>query len=362
MPGNVEIIAVRDLPEVATGEDLPTLIVTALARMDLPLRAGDILAISSKVISKAAGLWRADRESAIAESTVRVVAERATDGGTTRIVQAVAGPVMAAGGVDASNTGGRDEVLVLPPDPDADADALRAGLAERSGVSPTALGVIITDTAGRPWRAGQVDFALGSSGVMVLDDLRGGVDADGRALSVTARAVVDELAAAADLVKGKVAAIPAAVIRGCADLLGPPVQGPAPAKAPMPPAAGARAGDLVRTGPGDWFAVGHYEAVRAALGVPPGSQQARACGIRPTTPEADPAAALTRAVAVALTGEGPDVGIDVGDDHVQITGGNEYAVGRLVARLEAALWTEELTVTSTTQGDLGVTLGVRPRG
>ncbi len=159
-------------------------------------------------------------------------------------------------------------------DPDAEARALRAAVMERSGCRR--LGVVVSDTAGRPWRSGQTDFALGSAGLHVLDDLRGGSDADGRALTVTARAIADELAAAGDLVKGKSDGVPVALVRG--------------ATAWVCQDDGPGAAALVRTGPQDWFGYGHAEAVRASLGVVPGSAAAVECGIPPSTPSPSPTA------------------------------------------------------------------------
>jgi coenzyme F420-0:L-glutamate ligase/coenzyme F420-1:gamma-L-glutamate ligase len=121
------------------------------------------------------------------------------------------GLVMAAAGVDASNTP-EGTVLLLPLDPDASARALRAALRARFGI--TRLGVVVTDTAGRAWRDGLVDVAIGAAGVAVVDDLRGGVDSHGRPLSVTVPAVADELASASELVRGKADGRPVAVVRG----------------------------------------------------------------------------------------------------------------------------------------------------
>jgi coenzyme F420-0:L-glutamate ligase/coenzyme F420-1:gamma-L-glutamate ligase len=172
------------------------------------LEDGDILAVTSKIVSKAEGriVAAADREAAITAETVRVVATR----GHTRIVQNEWGQVMAAAGVDASNTAD-GTVLLLPADPDASARALCLALRERFGIR---LGVVITDTFGRPWREGQTDVAIGAAGVRVLDDLRGTRDTAGHELVVTQPAVGDEIAAAADLVKGKANGTPVAVLRG----------------------------------------------------------------------------------------------------------------------------------------------------
>ncbi|MEP6856710.1 MAG: coenzyme F420-0:L-glutamate ligase, partial [Pedococcus sp.] len=208
----VSLIPLTGIPEVAVGDSLVQLLLDAATAVDISLTDGDVVVISSKIVSKALGLWAdsTDPTVAVMSQTVRVVAERMTGDRITRIVQATAGPTMAAAGVDASNTGGRDDVLLLPADPDAEAEHLRVALLEATGLRR--VGIVLSDTAGRPWRVGQTDFALGAAGVAVIDDLRGGVDADGRTLSVTTRAVADELAAAADLVKGKTDGIPAAVV------------------------------------------------------------------------------------------------------------------------------------------------------
>jgi coenzyme F420-0:L-glutamate ligase/coenzyme F420-1:gamma-L-glutamate ligase len=240
---------VPGIGEVRPGDDLAALLGDALAadasaRPATALADGDVLVVTSKVVSKAEGrVVRADdREAAITAETVRVVATREHPGGVTRIVENRLGLVMAAAGVDASNT---DEgtVLLLPEDPDATARALRAALGERFGVT---VGVVVSDTAGRPWRQGQTDIAIGAAGVQVLDDLRGSTDTHGRPLQVSMAAVADEIAAAAELVKGKATGRPLAVVRGLAHVVTPD-DGP-----------GARV--LVRTGPDDMFAEGTAEA------------------------------------------------------------------------------------------------------
>ena len=136
-------------------------------------------------------------------------------GGITRIVENRNGLVLAAAGVDASNTP-IGTVLLLPVDPDASARTLCQRLRERTGLT---LGVILSDTLGRPWRRGQTDAAIGAAGVRVLDDLRGSVDGQGRTLEVTIPAVGDEIAAAGDLVKSKASGLPVAVVRGLAHLV-----------------------------------------------------------------------------------------------------------------------------------------------
>jgi coenzyme F420-0:L-glutamate ligase / coenzyme F420-1:gamma-L-glutamate ligase len=208
------------LREVVPGDDLVALLVVLLqddarAHPDRALADGDLLVLTSKVVSKAEGRVVAadDREQAITDETVRVVATREHAGGVTRIVENRLGLVMAAAGVDASNTP-QGTVLLLPVDPDASARALRAGIAAAFGVR---VGVLVTDTAGRPWRDGVTDLAIGAAGVRVLDDLRGETDWHGRPLTMTVTAVADEVAAAAELVKGKASGRPLAVVRGLAD-------------------------------------------------------------------------------------------------------------------------------------------------
>lgn len=205
-----EVRAVPGLPEVGPGDDLAALVAAAAP----DLSDGDILLVTSKIVSKAEGriLAATDREAAIDAETVRVVARR----GPLRIVENRQGLVMAAAGVDASNTPA-GTVLLLPEDPDASARALREGLRESLGVD---VGVVVTDTFGRPWRNGLTDVAIGAAGVRVLDDLRGGTDAHGNPLSATVVATADELASAGDLVKGKAEGLPVAVVRGLGHLVG----------------------------------------------------------------------------------------------------------------------------------------------
>lgn len=201
------------VPEVRPGDDLARLVGDALAA-DGGVASGDVVVVTSKVVSKAEGrvVAAADREQAITDETVRVVATRERPGAAPplRIVENRLGLVMAAAGVDASNTP-EGTVLLLPTDPDASARALRRALGTRFGVR---LAVVVTDTAGRPWRDGLVDIAIGVAGLAVLDDLRGRCDEHGRELSVTVTAVADEIAAASELVRGKTAGRPVAVVRG----------------------------------------------------------------------------------------------------------------------------------------------------
>ncbi|WP_137846160.1 coenzyme F420-0:L-glutamate ligase [Microbacterium sp. 2FI] len=212
----LQVWALAGIPEITPGTDLVAAIADAAAGT---LEDGDILVVTSKIVSKAEDriIAAEGREDAITAETVRVVASRVTpNGGTTRIVQSRLGIVAAAAGVDASNTPS-GTILLLPEDPDASARALAAGLREKFGVE---VGVLISDTLGRAWREGQTDHAIGAGGVHVFEDLRGATDAEGRPLSVTMPCVADELAGAADLVKGKTARLPVAVVRGRADLVG----------------------------------------------------------------------------------------------------------------------------------------------
>ena len=330
------VVPVVGVGEVLRGADLAGLLLDALAAAGVPLDEGDCLVVSSKIVSKALGLtWSGAREDAVAAGTVRIVAERrAEGGGLTRVVESVAGPVMAAAGVDASNSGPEGEVLRLPDDPDVEAAALRAAILARLGLpSGTPLSVILSDTAGRPWRAGLTDLAIGSAGLHVLEDLRGATDHDGRPLAVTLRAVADEVAAAADLVKGKADGIPAALVRGLDRTWF------------SPNGAGARS--VVRTGPGDWFALGHVEALRTALGAAPGSAAAEVVGVPSVNPDEPLGVRVGRAVALTLLAA-PEVSADVGVDEVADTAevalgaAEDYDLGRAVTRLEVAAASEGL--------------------
>ena len=202
------VTGLTGFPEVGAGADLAGLIAAA----EPALADGDIVVITSKVVSKAEGrVIQADRDKAIEAETVRVVAQR----GPARIVQTRHGLVLAAAGVDASNIA-PGTVALLPEDPDGSARRIRAGLRDRLGVQ---VGVLITDTLGRPWRIGQTDQAIGAAGLLPVRDYRGEPDTFGTPLEVTIAAVADELASAADLVKGKVNGLPVALIRGLAGLV-----------------------------------------------------------------------------------------------------------------------------------------------
>lgn len=211
--------ALAGMPEVTAGANLSGMILDAIETAGDALIDGDILVVTSKIVSKAeARSMRAeDREDAITAETIRVVASRPrADGGVTRIVQNRLGIVGAAAGVDASNTE-EGTILLLPVDPDASARSLADGIRKATGAR---VGVIISDTLGRPWREGQTDVAIGAAGVDVFEDMHGRVDSAGRPLVVTQPCVADELAAAGDPVKGKLSGCPVAVVRGMGRLVG----------------------------------------------------------------------------------------------------------------------------------------------
>ncbi|HEU5267344.1 MAG TPA: coenzyme F420-0:L-glutamate ligase [Jatrophihabitans sp.] len=240
---------VLGIGELRPGDDLAAAIGAAVALQD-----GDVVVVTSKVISKIEGRLvrletddpqqrEAARQAAIEAETNRVIARR----DDLRIVQTRHGLILAAAGVDASNVA-RDELALLPVDPDASAERLRDALRERAGVE---VGVVISDTMGRPWRDGLTDAAIGVAGLTGLTDHRGAVDAHGNTLQVTRVAVADEIAAAADLVKGKLAGIPVAVVRGLAQDGKLPDDG-----------RGSR--DLIRDPASDLFRLGTAEAI--ALG------------------------------------------------------------------------------------------------
>lgn len=243
--GWLEAVAPDGMPEVVAGDDVAALVVA-----HAELRDGDVVAVTSKVVAKAEGRVRAGhRDDAVAGETARVVARR----GPVLIVRTHHGLTMAAAGIDASNVAS-GSVVLLPVDPDGSARRLRERLRELAGVN---VAVVVTDTAGRAWREGQTDMAIGAAGLVPLEDFVGRVDAHGNELAVTRPAVADELAGAAELVQGKLHGRPVAVLRGRPDLVLPAGEH----------GAGARA--LVRDDAHDLFGYGAREAVvRALVGDP----------------------------------------------------------------------------------------------
>jgi len=231
----ISIHPVPGLPEIHPGDDLAGLLATALAQAGLGPQPGDLLVVTHKAISKAEGALvplEGDEEAAyrrlVDEQAVEILRRR----GSLVIAKTRHGFICANAGVDRSNTAPGTAVL-LPADPDRSAHSLRLALHRLTGVD---VPVVVTDTFGRAWRRGLVDVAVGVSGLEVILDLRGTRDAQGRELKVTEVAVVDEIAAAADLAMGKAAGIPAALLRGLAV-----------------PRGEGRAADLVRPAAEDLF-------------------------------------------------------------------------------------------------------------
>jgi coenzyme F420-0:L-glutamate ligase/coenzyme F420-1:gamma-L-glutamate ligase len=208
--GELRVIPLRGIPEVAPGDDLAALVGDALERAGGPAE-GDVLVVAQKVVSKAEGrVEEAEDVLAVVLREARAVRRRRGD---LVIAETEHGFVCASAGVDRSNTPGAGWVVLLPRDPDASAARLRVALAERFGVAPA---VVVSDSFGRPWRQGTTDVAVGVAGMRPLLDLRGQEDAGGRKLESTVIAAADELAAAAELVMGKAEGVPAALVRGYA--------------------------------------------------------------------------------------------------------------------------------------------------
>ena len=240
----ITIFAPSGLGQVFPGAPLAEMIMELVGGHDEgPLRDGDIVVVTSKIISKAEGRTadRHRRDHLVRAESVRTLARR----GATKIVRTRHGLTLAAAGIDNSNVE-PELIVLLPVDPDLSAAALREALQARTG---RRLGVIISDTAGRTWREGQVDQAIGAAGIDVARDYAGHTDPYGNDLLITRTAYADELASAADLVKTKLAGRPVAVVRGLEHLVRD---------------TGQRARDLVRPAAADLFGYGSREAVLAA--------------------------------------------------------------------------------------------------
>jgi coenzyme F420-0:L-glutamate ligase/coenzyme F420-1:gamma-L-glutamate ligase len=233
--GRIEVVPLDRIPEIRPGDDLPGLLaerVDALAREPGigPLRSDDVLVVTQKIVSKAEGAIvdltaveprpeavafaeRWDRDPRQVEVVLREARRVVRMAHGVIITETAHGFVCANGGIDASNVGPASGSIVtlLPVDPDASAGRIRLAVRERIGVD---IPVIVSDSFGRPWRWGIVDVAIGVSGIEPLEDLRGRPDADGRVMRSTVRAVADEIASAAELVFGKTARRPAALVRG----------------------------------------------------------------------------------------------------------------------------------------------------
>lgn len=203
----IRIIPIRGVPEVVTGDDVALLVTTAAG--DGTFENGDIVVVTQKVVSKAEGrvVPDTDRDSAIVSESARIV--RRTPGGMA-IAETRHGFVCANAGVDASNVDA-DHIALLPVDPDASARRIRSRIKHLTGVD---VAVIISDTFGRAWRLGQTDVAIGVAGIEPFVDYRGQFDSQGREMTATRIAVVDEIAGAAELVMGKVDKVCAAIVRG----------------------------------------------------------------------------------------------------------------------------------------------------
>lgn len=230
MSGELRIIPVRGIGDVRPGDDLVATILAALERQGQPLADGDVLVVTQKIVSKAERRI-VDPAGVEPSAFARAAAEQGTKdaayyeivlGESRRIVKMDRGVLVAEthhglicanAGVDESNVAGGRAVTLLPVDPDGSAARLRVGLRERAGV---AVAVIISDTFGRPWREGQVNVAIGAAGLAPLIDYRGQADSYGYTMHASVIAVADELASAAELVMGKIDAVPVAIVRGYA--------------------------------------------------------------------------------------------------------------------------------------------------
>ena len=307
MSRELVVRSVTGIGEVVEGEDLAALVAAGTTLAD-----GDVVVVTSKVVSKAEGRMRTmPRDAAVAAETDRVVATR----GPTRIVRTRHGLVLAAAGVDASNTP-QGTVVLLPEDPDRSARWLRERLHDLSGSN---VAVVVSDTLGRAWRTGQTDVAIGCAGLVALDDHAGRVDDYGNELAVTAPAVADEVASAADLVTRKLDRAPVAVVRGLADLVLPVGQ------------HGTGAAALVRQEDEDLFGYGAREAVLESLRP---ESDGRGFGAPATAPELCDALMTVLPSSVRVTEDGAEIEVDSRGLDAE-TSGRVRAVTLAVARAHA---------------------------
>ena len=222
------VIGITGVPLVQAGDDLASLILDAADAQGTPLEDGDVLVVTQRVVSKAEGrvvpldsfepspfaldyAKRTEKDPRLVEAVLRESTRVVRQVGGVLITQTRHGLICANAGVDGSNVGGLDLVSLLPLDPDASCRSLRDAARRRSGAE---VGVVMTDTFGRPWREGHTNVAIGVAGLLPMRSYVGMPDMDGRELRVTTICVADELAAAAELVMGKLDAIPAAIVRG----------------------------------------------------------------------------------------------------------------------------------------------------
>ena len=229
MSGPIRLRALEGIPLVAPGDDLPALLLAGAARAEIALRDG-VLVVCQKVVSKAEGQLvtladvepsaearriaaEDDKDPAHVEVVLRETRRIVRRGHGVLISETHHGFVCANAGVDLSNAPEEGVAVLLPRDPDASARRLRDALLA-AGAGP--LGVVVSDTFGRPWREGFVDSAIGSAGLAVLDDRRGSADLAGRELAVTAMATPDQVAAAAGLLMQKASGVPAVFVEGVA--------------------------------------------------------------------------------------------------------------------------------------------------